>query len=524
MKKFTLLAAAALIGLSANAEGYYFNGNGNWAASWSESALASRKFVETETPGVYTLNVGKLSGDFLIIEFKAGETSVNWNNKITPKNGQSSCIEGQDVAYKQGNSDPNWKYPSAIENCVLTLDTNAKTLKAAGQSVANQFTVVYLVGDFGGGWSETQTNYPLNKTAENTYEGEYTLSATTNYLKPKAGDQVLGYTGSDLVPEMGEEYTLVAGGDKAVKLNNGTYSFKVVVDQEANTGVLTVTSDSEPVITEIDVYLAGPFCEWHSNDPNYKFSYDGEGIYTLSLDNFSGQFKVVANGNWLGYINTPIESAQTYNLGETYDQNCTLASDPAKNVVFTFNQTNNTLTVTFEAGALTVPDAMYVFGNLADSDWTPADGLAMTKSENIFTIDNVALKTVFGEVYAQVAFSSVQSSDWSAVNAARYGAAGNDNVVFGEGARFITPTENNFKVVPTETNENGEFRVNISMNFDTQEVTFTYVDDNPVSIASLQAAENGNAIYFNMQGQRVENPTEGLYIKVQNGKALKVVK
>lgn len=38
------------------------------------------------------------------------------------------------------------------------------------------------------------------------------------------------------------------------------------------------------------------------------------------------------------------------------------------------------------------------------------------------------------------------------------------------------------------------------------------------------AAEEGEAIYFNLQGVRVANPDRGIFVKVQNGKAVKVVK
>ena len=37
-------------------------------------------------------------------------------------------------------------------------------------------------------------------------------------------------------------------------------------------------------------------------------------------------------------------------------------------------------------------------------------------------------------------------------------------------------------------------------------------------------AENGEAVYFNLQGVRVENPENGIFIRVQNGKAVKIMK
>ena len=42
-------------------------------------------------------------------------------------------------------------------------------------------------------------------------------------------------------------------------------------------------------------------------------------------------------------------------------------------------------------------------------------------------------------------------------------------------------------------------------------------------IAGIEA-ENGKAVYFNLQGVRVQNPENGVFIRVQNGKAVKIVK
>ncbi len=42
-------------------------------------------------------------------------------------------------------------------------------------------------------------------------------------------------------------------------------------------------------------------------------------------------------------------------------------------------------------------------------------------------------------------------------------------------------------------------------------------------IAGIEA-ENGEAVYFNLQGVRVENPENGIFIRVQNGKAVKIMK
>lgn len=45
----------------------------------------------------------------------------------------------------------------------------------------------------------------------------------------------------------------------------------------------------------------------------------------------------------------------------------------------------------------------------------------------------------------------------------------------------------------------------------------------PSGITGIEA-ENGEAVYFNLQGVRVENPEKGIFIRVQNGKAVKIMK
>lgn len=45
----------------------------------------------------------------------------------------------------------------------------------------------------------------------------------------------------------------------------------------------------------------------------------------------------------------------------------------------------------------------------------------------------------------------------------------------------------------------------------------------PTGVDSIEAAEEGEAEYFNLQGVKVANPEHGIFIKVQNGKAVKVI-
>lgn len=50
----------------------------------------------------------------------------------------------------------------------------------------------------------------------------------------------------------------------------------------------------------------------------------------------------------------------------------------------------------------------------------------------------------------------------------------------------------------------------------------TYAIDLLSGIAGIET-EAGEAVYYNLQGVRVENPVKGLYIRVANGKSQKVI-
>lgn len=54
-------------------------------------------------------------------------------------------------------------------------------------------------------------------------------------------------------------------------------------------------------------------------------------------------------------------------------------------------------------------------------------------------------------------------------------------------------------------------------------VAKTIVADAATGIAGIEA-EDGEAVYFNLQGVRVQNPENGVFIRVQNGKAVKIAK
>ncbi len=270
-----------------------------------------------------------------------------------------------------------------------------------------------------------------------------------------------------------------------------------------------------------NVYLAGSFNGYNATDANYKFTETETGVFELKLNSFSGDFKVVADGAWWGYTNGLIQSGVSYELYDSHENNCNLAVNPAENVVFKYTFDTKTLVVTYDDnGTVYVPEKLYVFGTIYGSNWAPGDSKELQKDGNKFTISNLEVQTAYGLDYALITFAEIQSSDWDTVNPKRFGpASDNYPTTFGTPEAFIMPTSNNFALTPTNPGEEGQFKIDIVVDFEKKTVTFTETVES--GIEAINAA-NAEAVYFNLQGVRVANPEKGLFIKVQGNKTSKV--
>ena len=60
----------------------------------------------------------------------------------------------------------------------------------------------------------------------------------------------------------------------------------------------------------------------------------------------------------------------------------------------------------------------------------------------------------------------------------------------------------------------------VSLKYDAKTNTLTLT--NTTAVEEVEVAE-GEAVYFNLQGVQVANPENGIYVKVVDGKATKVV-
>lgn len=412
MKKLYFLLVAMLFSFAANA-GLYMSGNFN---SWGHCD-PTYEFKETSTAGVFTVSVPSLYGEFLICS--GTPNNPNWNELRFGSNG-SKVEEG--VTYNAvKNGQGNFSINGTVNNATVTLDTNKSTLLVTGAAQQNQFTVVYLIGDIdGAGWDESLTDYPLESKGNDTYAGDITVSSVS-YIKPRCGNNILSAEGEDIVPQMGQTYTLGAG-DKAVMLTPGTYTVTVVVDQKAETGTIQFTSD---VVT-----------------PEF-------------------------------------------------------------------------------------PEALYIIGYIDGHDFDTLTGMKSTKAaEGVYTWENALLGDAgAGKGYINIAsvVDTEGTGDWDTTvnNGNRYGAPAKDTpLAIGAPAGVkIYYAGVNASACESWAVDPGTYDVTLDLN--TLKISLERGSN------GIETIEADNAIapaYFNLQGVRVTNPANGIFIEVRAGKAVKVAK
>lgn len=296
MKKFYLILAALVAAMTVNAADWYLCGsalndnNGSWGD------VAQYKFTpDPNDANVFTYSIDKIEGAIKVKETGTWSTSFGANG--------AKLQEG--VAYKAVKDGKDIAIDGTIENATITINVSTYEITITGSSSENEYTDIYLVGDFGSGWNEAITTYPLKlvEGTTNTYEGKYNLSAATSYFKMKAGSFVYGTGGSDVAVELGESYTAAQSGE-AFSIGEGEYTFKFVLEKNADTGVLTVAGAQIVTFPETMNVIGNVNGAGWNYDNVVAMTNEGDGIFTIKkvaiggeMGTTFGYFSFCENGN-----------------------------------------------------------------------------------------------------------------------------------------------------------------------------------------------------------------------------------
>ena len=249
-------------------------------------------------------------------------------------------------------------------------------------------------------------------------------------------------------------------------------------EEETETLVFNVTV---PAGTE-NCYIVGSFNEWGKFVTMEKA---GDNNFTISIDNLKKsevKYKYTCGEGW-DYV-----EMQADKVTDVQDRSYT-----ANDVVAAWKSTPST-TVTY-------PEKVYIVGH--DNAWDPAKPLEISGTDGVYTIDNVT--------FVNTGFKmSTQKGSWDAFNA---GVLYVQNAIVNEEATITKGSSDDSKISATGT---------FNLTIDLVNMTFLAIDPLTVAIEEIEA-ENAPVEYYNLQGVKVANPENGIFIKKQGSKTTKVV-
>lgn len=263
----------------------------------------------------------------------------------------------------------------------------------------------------------------------------------------------------------------------------------------------------------LDWYVCGAFQGWDAGAAP-QMTEQEDGTFVLEVASIQSGFKIINARGWgQGEWGAP-SAADKVVLGEAF----TLTNDGGKDIAFRdYEVINNAkLVLDPEKTTLTVTGtpntdnpALWLPGSYSPSNWnTPGEGSAtpeFVENNGVYTLTT----TFAGEFECKVC-----GSGWSP----QWGFYAAD-------APVLSDSNNSAILDKKEGNDPGNIKCNftgeykVTFNIETCEIVFTSTSGIAATAASSEAP-----VFYNMQGVRVENPTEGLYIRVQGNEITKVIK
>lgn len=396
-------------------------------------------------------------------------------------------------------------------------------------AVAANAADYYLIGGFNG-WSLSDPTCKFTDTGNGTYVLDYNGTLTSGF-KINDGtwsNDAANFGGSKiLVP--GETYQLTAAGNSGnIPLKDNIENPHIVLNPAAKTLLITGNAVEAKYIYGIHGLIFGT--SWETRNMTLT-----DGKWVLTAECVAGEFGIMqrdeASGAQTGWFSSPAPAAINESaLGKPLEvkseggNNFTLAV--SGNFTFVYDQEGGTLTVTSNGDitvpTVEVPDDLYIVGNIGndpEAQWSISDPLLMNKAGDVFTAKNVEFAAAAEQQLAFFTFITVPGTDWGSVNQAdRFGAES-------DGARIAIGTSS--KVVAYQANINASGALSwsvapgiydVSVDFNAMTVTLTL----PAGVNDIESEDNSTAVYYNLQGIEVAEPTAGLYIEVRGSSVRKV--
>lgn len=514
MKAFSLLMAGLAVAASASAADFYAIGDFN---GWTLADPAT-KFTETATSGVYEVTLEKPVEGFKIND---GSWSGTYNLGVQTAGAIQTL--GTPISLWNNRDSKDIKFASPVNNAKVVLDINALTVTVTGDEVTD-VTYSYALH---GNWDGSTAWSSLNMANQ---DGVWTFAKLVvkdcNFgikkINDATGNQAVWYSSAETSP------VVVVDTPMAVKENGtnfslaaGEYSFSF--DPENLT--LTVTEvgggeDPDPVDPDDPdtrvLYIVGECNNW-SVDDAYKMIANGN-VYTVELANgLEGMWKIW-DGTWQ-YSFGPGSDALTndtdvevwFNSSANFNTRFTGKTVVTLTVVAGSDEENSSIPAILRVEAEGEEEEpteheLYIVGEC--NGWVKDEAYKMTRNDNVYTIE-----LTNGLAGSWKIWDGSWSYSFGAGAEGTVTAGENIEVWFNSTADLSSSFEGTVKVTLTVAEGSDKGGSSIP--------AILYVENTTTGVEGVEA-ESAEVVYFNMQGVRVANPTEGLYIKVQGNKTEKV--
>ncbi|MDE5875532.1 MAG: hypothetical protein K2H15_07780 [Muribaculaceae bacterium] len=483
---------------------YYIHGNcfGSWKSELM-TADGEGNYVLADV----TVNPGEFGVKVVDPESTEENKQVDWLAAAT----EMTVVPGETINLVNTNAKNIKINPGTY---TFTFNPTAKTLVVTGEEgeVKDPVYVYSLKGA-----TTNPTDWKVYAMENENGKWTVTLDKALSAFGIMEGDSANGVEQTSWISSADENPAANANGVYNAKVNGTNWSSTLTgkttytFDPAAMTLTIANEGGDDPIdpTDGLEYYIHGNcFGSWKSE----LMTADGEGNYVLADVTVNpGEFgvKVVdpesteenKQVDWLAAATEmTVVPGETINLVNTNAKNIKI--NPGT-YTFTFNPTAKTLVVTGEEGE--VKDPVYVY-SLKGATTNPNDWKVYEmENENgkwTVTLDNAL--SAFG-IRVDDSANGVEDVKW--ISSADENPAANANGVY------------NAKV--NGTNWTSTITGKATYIFDPEAMTLTITGSTGISAIE---AEEGEAVYFNLQGQRIANPDKGIYIRVVNGKATKVVK
>lgn len=390
---------------------------------------------------------------------------------------------------------------------------------AASANAADLYLVGSGVND-GGSWALKQPDAKLTDKGNGVYEWSGTQLKSGFKINDGSWDGSVNIGGSDALIENGVAYTYFDDGSD-IKLAGAKLVKNPKLVLDTNNKTITLTGEfTTPVVTTREFYIIGSNVNgknWSLKQPDAKFEDKDNGIYEWTGEVLGTGFKI-NDGTWdggspnFGSSGGTVENGVPYHYydnsgsGDIGLYECTEVKNPK--VVLNIN--DETITVTGDFGG-TIKWYLTGINGVFASDEGQDGAYELVPSEadeEVLVCDKFTVTVEEGEL-------KVSSTGWATkygINEATEETVFCDEIttleleeVFGESGNVpyvLTPGD--YKAV---------------FNLGTLELSITSLSS---GVAGIEAEEVA-PVYYNLQGIRVNNPKNGVFVKVAGKKASKVV-